>query len=320
MSRVEPHPTSPQVIEDEIYKRLTSKKFRKWSLDDTTKSRTRAAIHECVESNKPIQIVYPFGGYKLWQLYSSPKADWAEFFSIIYYAEYLVPLTNIYTPGVELVFSSDSFILERMNNVAGENTELYHKSFVELIKLIQKYLPSNLSMKVFKTKDLYSNTAVLEAELLTGLDRATNYYRNLSSEELKHDIEVAEKNIQWKGAQDLTKMSETERKEFTMQSLIYHGSYTHLAKRIEYNRGSDKIVISALPSNIAIPIGTTKRSVVKFWIGTGILKLDTNDNTLSPRVVSPLQLEELNGKKVNTSHTLIAKNLANNNFNYIYQA
>lgn len=305
---------STQHLEDEIYKKLTSKKFRKWALNDATVAHTRTAIHESISQAKPLQVVYPFGGYKLWQLASSPKVDWAEFFSISHYLDYLIPVANMYSPGVELKFSSDDFILERINNIASQDTDLYRESFIELVNLMQQYLPNNLTLELVRTSDLYSNDA-LEIELLSGAQAAKAYYRSLNSEQLNRDVEVAKKNIQWHGVRDLTALSENEKKEYILDSLIYHGAYAHLSKRLEYNRKSGKIILSASPSALAIPLGTTKKSVVKFWVGTGLIE-EANDKITS-MVISLQQLKGLKSEVKDTSGTIVSKGLLNGNFDHI---
>lgn len=94
-------------VEEFIYKTLTNKKFRKWSIDQATQDCIRNAVHRNVSTKQTIKLTFPFGGYKLWRLPSSPEVDWAEFFMLSYYLSYLAPVAAAYAPGVMLSFCSD---------------------------------------------------------------------------------------------------------------------------------------------------------------------------------------------------------------------
>jgi hypothetical protein len=112
-----------QGIEDFIYTKLTTKKFRKWAVDESSELQAKRAIQINVTGGKPLQFRFPFGGYKLWRMPTSPEVDWAEFFSIAYYCKYLAPIAAAYKPGIEFLFASDDIIIERMDNVPVSDTE-----------------------------------------------------------------------------------------------------------------------------------------------------------------------------------------------------
>ncbi|HSW99987.1 MAG TPA: hypothetical protein VLH38_03055 [Patescibacteria group bacterium] len=80
-------PQDHQIIADQgleayLYTKLTSKKFRKWALDESSEVQARHALHLAVATGKPIPFRCPFGGYKLWRIPTAPTADWADFFAI----------------------------------------------------------------------------------------------------------------------------------------------------------------------------------------------------------------------------------------------
>ena len=136
---------SSKGIEAFIYAKLTSKKFRKWAVDESSERQARRAIELNVKAGKPLQFRYPFGGYKLWRMPSSPRVDWAEFFSVAYYSKYLAPIAAAYEPGIEFKFASDDIIIERMDNVPITDTDVYFDSFKKLLEQFKPYYPSNWS-------------------------------------------------------------------------------------------------------------------------------------------------------------------------------
>ena len=112
-------------LADSIYKAIISKKFRKYSLSPQGQNHIRSAMEINIKKVEPIKIAIPFGSYKLWRLPESPEPDWAELFSMIYYAYWLKPITDAYKPGVWFDFCADDAILELMNNIPQEDTEKY---------------------------------------------------------------------------------------------------------------------------------------------------------------------------------------------------
>jgi len=59
-------------IEDAIFAKVMSKKFRKVKADEMAITITKKAIHLAVKENKPIAINCIFGGNKLWRLEEGP--------------------------------------------------------------------------------------------------------------------------------------------------------------------------------------------------------------------------------------------------------
>ena len=140
-------PKTEAEFANQISKLLLSKKFRKYAV--TPKEyldHILSAISLSVSKNEPIKLTLVFGGYKLFRLKESPEVDWAELFSLIYYAKWLKPICTIYKPGVWFDFYSDDVILEIMDNIPKADTEAYIKSFRKLLEFIKPYLPVNLNM------------------------------------------------------------------------------------------------------------------------------------------------------------------------------
>ena len=139
-----------------IFQKVTSKKFRKWSIDKETKQAIRKALSINLIRNKPIQFTFPWGGYKLWNLPSAPKIDWAEFFAISFYCKFVAPILQVYKPGVEFHFVSDDAVIELMDNIPKNETKIYLKSFDSLLDHFRKYFPNNMKMDIVRVADFYT--------------------------------------------------------------------------------------------------------------------------------------------------------------------
>ena len=279
-----------QGLEEYIYSKLTSKKFRKWAVDESSESQAKRAIHLNISEKKPLQFRYPFGGYKLWRMPGSPRVDWAEFFSIAYYCKYLAPIAAVYKPGLEFLFASDDMIIERMDNVSISDTDAYFSSFKELLGSFEKYLPDNFKLDIVRIGDLYKNKEEMEKELAANVEyQKKEYATNVEAAKKEKMLTTSELNIKWGGAKDLTKLTQGDKQKVIDMGPIYHDAYCALSKRREFNRGDDKIVIFTTIIPNAIAIGTTKSSVTKFWTGYGVLV--KRGDGFQAKILSPTQVE-----------------------------
>jgi len=290
-------------IEEYIFKKLTNKKFRKWAIDEATVQHIREAIRLNVTQNQPIQCVFPFGGYKLWRLPTSPEVDWAEFFTLAYYSSFLAPIAAAYQPGAVLTFVSDDIVVERMNNLPDADTDAYCNSFRELVNLFEKYWPDNLRIELKRVRDLYPDRQDYEQDLTKRLAEVPAEWAKLSTHERANKLKTSALNVRWGGVRDLTGLPETEKEKFIEQALMLHDAHVFVPRRKAFVRSENKIVIFANKLLLSIAIGTTKSSRTKFWTGFGVL--ERRGDTLLDRILSPEQL----AKAKQEDHEIIATNL-----------
>lgn len=245
-------------VEDFIFHKLTSKKFRKWSLDEDSVKAIKNAISLNIKKNKPILFAFPFGGYKLHHLPSSPIVDWAEFFMIAYYSEWIAPIAQVYKPGVIFYFSSDDVIVERMDNIPPADTKAYFESFKKLLAQFNKHNPKNMTFEIKRVGDLYTKEE-FEKELAPYIKEVKKAYKNPDPVRYKKMIKTSKLNIQWKGVEDWTKLPKKEKGEIIKMGPIYHDAYGKLTRRRAFVRGENKIVTFSTPISNAIALGTTKK-------------------------------------------------------------
>lgn len=266
-------------LADFIYDTIMSKKFRKYSVNPQAIDKVRTAVELNIKNSEPIKIAMPFGSYKLWRLEESPEVDWAELFSMIYYAYWLKPITDVYKPGVWFDFCGDDAILELMNNIPSEDTERYKQTFRDLIRFIQLYLPDNFQYTFNPVGERYSS----KEEFLADLNKKVEELRQKSPIPLEErQIEMMKFNIKPRVGEEI---------DFQENRLL-HDAYMDVSKRRPYHKTLDKILISATPfgDRTSLPLGTTKTSVVKFQTGVGVLK--KTEDYFMEYIYSPSQLEK----------------------------
>lgn len=280
-----------------LFEQITRKKFRRWKLPEVARAKIEGALDYCLPKKSPLQIRWRFGGYKLWRLSTTPEADWAEFFTIAHIASYLAPILAAYEPGVKMFFMSDDVFVESLDNVPKESTEAYHQSFVKLCETFQKYFPKNFSVEMKRHSSLYPSQEVWRKEFESKIKEIEGTWKNdLSEEKLKSALATSALNVKWDGVKDLTKLSAREKEKY-----IEHGAMLHeaLVKVPTVRAFSDNnpamfsIFGGQLPS--VVSIGTTKSSITKFWVGTGVL--EDRDGAYYDRILSPKQIEQMQSVK-----------------------
>lgn len=271
-------------IQEYIYKKLKSKKYRKTSMEDGAIEQVKKAIELNVSNNKPIRFLYPFGGYKIWRLPSYPEVDWAEFFSILYVVEYVSSIASAYESGVEIIFSSDDIVITEIDNYPKRDLEKYVKSFYGLLEEIKKYLPTNITVRLERVGELYDEEEY-KRELNSGVLELKK--TGLSPEVLSRELELSEFNFQLKGKTDFSFLSQEELHKIKIELAYISKAYLNLKKRYDFVRGEENIVVFSSRIPKAIDIGSTRASRAKFWTGFGVL--EESENGYVEKILSPKQ-------------------------------
>ncbi|HJQ08105.1 MAG TPA: hypothetical protein VJ836_01335 [Candidatus Saccharimonadales bacterium] len=297
-------PANDEQLAEVIFKLIMSKKFRKYSVNPEYIEHIKSAIRTSIKNQEPINVTFVFGGYKLWRLNEAPEVDWAELFSILYYANWARPICEVYKPGLWFDFFSDDVIIPRLNNISDNDTRLYRQSFAKLLKYVRPYLPANLRMTFNRVRDQYESQTAFEADLA---DQIKSLKQNLPNglPELTDELfATLELNVK------LTSSQQTDPLWGEKVQLVHDG-YAQVTKRRPYYRTPDKImaVTKSIPNSLAV--GTTKDSVMKFWIGSGVLR--RHGEEYRQLICSPRQLENLSF----TWHALKVSGLEGKNFSQV---
>jgi len=267
-------------IEDEIFNRLMSRKFRKYAASDKLKNRMKEAIAYRVANKLPIKITFMQGGFKLWRLDESPEVDWAELFALMFYSEWLSRVCAVYEHGVDVEIYIMGYIMERISNYTREETLAYQNSFHTIIDFVSKYVPANLKMRLTTMNDRYGS----EKEFWELLDTTVSKYK--TAEEIilpPEHIKSLELNYRPKQGEVLGSMWREENARI-------HDAYVKMDSERAWNERKTEIiaVTDGRGWDYGLLMGSTKDSIVKYWVGVGALR--EKGNTFMPTVLSPSQL------------------------------
>jgi hypothetical protein len=263
------------------------------SVRPETQEKILEVVRFCVKENKPIRFVMNFGGYKLFRMPTAPEVDWAEFFSIAYYAQYVAPLLKAHPAGVSFVFSSGDMVVNLVNNISAKDTGRYFDSFRDLITAFKKHFPGNLDMSITRLSDLFENTDEFEKAIEPFLGAARQQLQD-DEKKLKKREKGALFNINWDGHENWSSLSEPERDKKILRAAEVVGSMYRPEKVRDYIQGPDTISVFATaftPSDAGITLGTSKRSMAKFWAGMGVLAKDGGN--YGDYVITPKQWEKV---------------------------
>ena len=289
---------------DYIFRKLTRKKFRKYSLAPETVTLVKDKINNSIENKKPIKLVIPFGGYKHFWNSSYPYPDFAELFHLIAMQEYLAPISHLYEYGVEFEYISEDLILPYMNNYPEGDLDLYSREFVKLLDFVKPYLNSNTSIKYFRVGEKYDKQKIIN-EILELYPKRRKEFDKFTEEEKKVELHRSARSIFWNGAEDFTGLSEQDKQEKIIRSrvleILYYDTEAKEEHLGDYLVSDNHICLcfsfGLSPDNIdhCLTVASTATSIVDFWIGTGILR--EKRKKFTPTIVSKNQFADLQGIK-----------------------
>ncbi len=269
-------------LEEAIYAKVMSKKFRKLKADDDAVRITKKAIELAVKDNKPVVLNVIFGGNKLWRLDEAPEIDWAELFNVMYLMRWLKTIASVYEHGAQLEYYSQDVVVENMNNIPKSETDQYSQRFREMLDWLKQYLPDTVSVSYRRYGDEYNSEeeylAELEETKKKVLDELGGKLPALSDAQKI----ATELNVKLRPGQADDPLWR-EKAEWTHQSI----ERTPTAERYI----NDPTMIPTCPTKYPglIVTGSTKKSYAKFWVGVGVL--EKSGDSFNELVLTPKQLE-----------------------------
>lgn len=270
-------------LNDAVYSKVMSKKFRKLKPADLCVNLTKKAIEIAISENKPIRIVEMFGGNKLWRFSEAPEIDWAELFSLTYFMQWSKLIASVYKPGVIFEYLSQDISVESLNNVPRHETDKYSESFRELIKFVEPYLPSNISVKYTRHFELFANPDDYYDEMISAKEEVLK--ENNGSLPVLTDVMKAatELNVKLKPGQSDDPMWR-EKVELEHQAIFKTKTLR------EYCDSPDIIWTCPTFYPDSVVTGSTKRSMAKFWAAVGVLQKEEDE--YAELVLTPRQLDK----------------------------
>lgn len=279
-------PNDTDELVEAIFRALMSKKFRKYSANEDLRKSIRNAIKINVEKNEPINLTFLHGAYKLWRLEEAPEVDWAELFSLMYYSNWVKPICELYEPGVWFDFFVDDYIVNRLDNIPMSDIQAYIDSYKALINFLKQYQPSNLKMTITTVGSQFPSEEAFDKSLAKNLEKLTTETQGGLPELNDAQRAMVELN---------TKPTDEQHNDPKWREKVFHLHNAYMPTKAEpgYHKGRpEKIMVftQPLPSGTTISVGTTKSSIMKFWVGVGVLQ--PKGDSYSQVILSPSQLEK----------------------------
>ncbi len=269
-------------IEDAIFAKVMSKKFRKVKADGTVIAVTKKAIAHSVKNNKPIIVNVIFGGNKLWHFDESPEIDWAELFVTTYLLRWMKSIASVYKPGAYLEYFSEDVVLENMNNLPRAETDQYSETFKTMLNWLQAYIPSGVSVGYKRYGDEYNDVSEYLAELEVAKAKVLKELGGKLPTLNEHQKEATELNVRLKPGQ-------TDDPLWREKAELIHQSIERTETMERYI--NDTTMIPSCPTYFpgCIATGSTKKSYAKFWVAVGAL--EHAGDSYNELVLTPKQLE-----------------------------
>lgn len=307
---------------DSILNRLLSRKWSRKAQTEDAKQYTTEKVQHIIENNLPLIFCYCFGGYKHFWSTSYPEPDWAEIFTIKYLIEYLLPIAESYNPGLTLEFESEEVALSLMNNVPQEGLDKYNLAFKKLISHIKEKTNYPIDFNLVLAKDFYNKEELIK-KMYEYLPVVENRFKELSDEEKQIRLKRAETNILWNGIEDLTKLTEDEKKQKIYNSRILNESFLDMDYELRGKEYFEKENLIPLLGTFGLGAGgeawvhiaSTSSSFVDFWTGIGILEI--RGDKIIHKIISQKQYDQIKDKlvKVELENELTK---ISDNYSYIY--
>lgn len=282
-------------INEILFRLLTTKKFRKYSLNDDYVAHIKKSIAASIEANEPIKVVFFGGCYKLWRLEESPEADWAEVFAYMYYTQWLKPICAVYKPGLWFDFLLDDYIVPRLNNISEEDVESYRASRDAVLSFVRPFQPANLTLTHTGEGSLFTSREQYE----TSLDRSVSELAKTFPNGLPQLSEAERASVELN-----TRVTPEQQRDPLWREkveLLHRAYYLARNETGYYAPETNKIIAFTQPFAPGRPlaIGSTKDTVAKYWAGAGALKKTVN--AYRPLVLSPKQLSGTESTWENTT-------------------
>ena len=270
-------------LQEAIFAKVMSKKFRKLKADEETVRIVKRAIDSAVKNNKPVTVSFLFGGNKLWRFDEAPEIEWAELFSLTYFVRWMKSIASVYQPGARLDYYSQALNVEIMNNVPLAETEKYTKTFRAMLDWVKPYIPDKVAITYREYADEFHDYADFVRELEVAKQNTLKANGGKLPELSEKQKSATELNVRLLPGQDQDPQWR-EKVELIHQSIEATETFQHCYF-------DDTSLILACPTIYKgwLAVGSTKRSYAKFWAGLGVL--EKSDDGFNELVLTPKQLD-----------------------------
>lgn len=284
--------------------RLLSAKYSGSKQSDNMIALTLDKLIYSFKNKKPIIFIFGYGGYKNYNSPSFPEVDYSELFHMKYMTEFLFPIITTYKYGVIFEYESEEISIQ-FNNVPQETTDKYTVSFRKLLKyFIKKIEEQNgikLDYKLVIAREMY-NPEDLYKKMKEYYPSMQKEFDELSKKEKEIWLKRAKTNFLINGTEDFSNLTETELNDKIIEARINNECFlaADYDLRVDFWERSNAISLfgtwgktpCASPTDGGLHLKSTKASNTDFWIGTGVFKLDEENNIMQELILSHTQFND----------------------------
>ncbi len=321
-NNIETNPLEGLDLKESILNRLFSRKWSRKAQFEDAKKYTEEKVDNILNNNLDFLFCFCFGGYKHFWAPTYPEPDWAEIFTIKYLMEYVLPIAETQEKRTKIEFESEEVALTYMNNTLQEGMDKYNKAFKELISYVNNKTNYSIDLSVVLARDFYDRDELLK-KMYDYLPEVKERFDALDEEEKAIRLKRAETNIMWNGKEDLTNLSEEEKKKFIYESRTLNESFLDIDYELRGKEYFEKDNLIPLLGSFGLGAGgelwlhlaSNSSSMVDFWAGMGILEV--REDKIIEKTISKKQFDQIkdNLVKVNLNNDLT--NISNN-YSWIY--
>ena len=321
-NNIHTNPLEGADLKNKILNRLFSRKWSRKAQFEDAKKFTEKKVDTVLNNNYNFLFCFCFGGYKHFWTPTYPEPDWAEIFTIKYLMEYILPIAETQSKRTILEFESEEVALTYMNNTPQEGMDKYNLAFRKLIDFVNNKNKYPIDLSFVLARDFYDKDELLK-KMYEYLPEVQQRFNSLPDEEKKIRLRRAETNIMWNGKEDLTNISDEERRKFIYDSRTLNESFLDIDYEL---RGKEYFEQENLiPLLVSFGLGargeawlhlaSNKSSMVDFWAGIGILEI--REDKIIEKTISKKQFDQIKDKLVKV---YINNELCNisSNYSWIY--
>ncbi len=268
-------------LEEAVYSRLMSKKFRKMKAGEPCVEITKRVVAKAVKEQTPIMVTQCFGGNKLWRFDEAPEVDWAELFSLFYFIDWMKYVAAVHKPGMIFDYFSQDISAERLNNLTKDELDAYSQTFRDIIAFVEPYLPKGVTLQYRRHRGMFDNQLTYDEELKLAMDGILDDSNGRLPDMTEIQKIATELNVRLKPGQN-------EDPKWREKVELQHQAIFKTLTFKKYADYPDMIWTCPTYFDDSIVTGSTKRSLAKFWAAVGALQRD--DNSYKELVLTPKQL------------------------------
>lgn len=267
-------------------KTLLTGKFKASAIEESQCELFQRYINRCVTEDAPIQFTIPTGGYKKWQLPSASRANWAEFFNLIFMKDLALRILQHHRPGVRIVYlSCDLAMTElKVNNIPLELIDEYHVSFQSTIDYFNDLCnEKHILFQLVRLSDVVDRDIFMGA-YAEDVVQAAAFWSDSGNRSRVAEMEkrAARNYYCTNGGPAAADIRKSAQSTWAFHKAFFRLNLTDPAVQIPiaYHRGFDNV----------LHLRSYGNSVVQFWVGEGVIVSD--GTRMYPSILSYEKLQQ----------------------------